>query len=649
MLEARNISLSRGVKDLLINASFRIGERDRIGLVGLNGTGKSTLLRFINETGSGRSAISNGQFIRSSDTTIGYLPQEISFENNLETTALHYVLQVHKKLNDLASSIERMQKELEVPGQDHESSAYNKLIERFSEASHEFERLGGYKMEADAQKVLSGLGFSRNGFRKKVREFSGGWQMRLLIARLLLQKPTLLLLDEPTNHLDIDSLRWLENYLAGYDHSCVIVSHDRFFLDKITTRTLEINFKTIHEYKGNYSYYEKEKAQRFELMMARYENDLKKMAHLKAFVDRFRYKATKAKQAQNRLRQLQKLEEELQAPEDDLPGILFSFPKARRSGKEVLRLERVTKSWHQPDGSRKIVLEDISLEVMRGDRIAIVGSNGAGKTTFCRIVAGELDHEGRIIYGHNVSLNYFAQHQTENLDSRKSALEEMMDAAPDAESQRKVRDILGCFLFSGDSVEKKTAVLSGGEKSRLSLAKILLQASNLLIMDEPTNHLDMRSKEMLIDALENYDGTLMLVSHDRYFLDSLVNKVIEIKNGSLRVYLGSYGEYLEKTEKALAEEQKKIAVMQKKDTGKETAPSVGKGTTSPGSHNRQKAEKLEKRILNLEKQKQEYEARMGAPDFYSLPEEETRKTVERYHELCVEINRLYAEWESALS
>ncbi|MCG8345766.1 MAG: ATP-binding cassette domain-containing protein, partial [Chlorobiales bacterium] len=526
MLEARNISLSRGVKDLLINASFRIGERDRIGLVGLNGTGKSTLLRFINETGSGRSAISNGQFIRSSDTTIGYLPQEISFENNLETTALHYVLQVHKKLNDLASSIERMQKELEVPGQDHESSAYNKLIERFSEASHEFERLGGYKMEADAQKVLSGLGFSRNGFRKKVREFSGGWQMRLLIARLLLQKPTLLLLDEPTNHLDIDSLRWLENYLAGYDHSCVIVSHDRFFLDKITTRTLEINFKTIHEYKGNYSYYEKEKAQRFELMMARYENDLKKMAHLKAFVDRFRYKATKAKQAQNRLRQLQKLEEELQAPEDDLPGILFSFPKARRSGKEVLRLERVTKSWHQPDGSRKIVLEDISLEVMRGDRIAIVGSNGAGKTTFCRIVAGELDHEGRIIHGHNVSLNYFAQHQTENLDSRKSALEEMMDAAPDAESQRKVRDILGCFLFSGDSVEKKTAVLSGGEKSRLSLAKILLQASNLLIMDEPTNHLDMRSKEMLIDALENYDGTLMLVSHDRYFLDSLVNKVI---------------------------------------------------------------------------------------------------------------------------
>lgn len=649
MLEARNISLSRGVKDLLINASFRIGERDRIGLVGLNGTGKSTLLRFISETGSGRSAISNGQIIRSSDTTIGYLPQEISLENNLETTALHYVLQVHKKLNDLASSIERMQKELEVPGQDHESSAYNKLIERFSEASHEFERLGGYKMEADAEKVLSGLGFSRNGFRKKVREFSGGWQMRLLIARLLLQKPTLLLLDEPTNHLDIDSLRWLENYLAGYDHSCVIVSHDRFFLDKITTRTLEINFRTIHEYKGNYSYYEKEKAQRFELMMARYENDLKKMAHLKAFVDRFRYKATKAKQAQSRLRQLQKLEEELQAPEDDLPGISFSFPKARRSGKEVLRLEHVTKSWHQPDGSRKIVLEDISLEVMRGDRIAIVGSNGAGKTTFCRIVAGELDHEGRIIHGHNVSLNYFAQHQTENLNSRKSALEEMMDAAPDAESQRKVRDILGCFLFSGDSVEKKTAVLSGGEKSRLSLAKILLEASNLLIMDEPTNHLDMRSKEMLIDALENYDGTLMLVSHDRYFLDSLVNKVIEIKNGSLQVYLGSYGEYLEKAERALAEEQKKIAVMQKKDTGKETASSADKGTTSPGSHNRQKAEKLEKSILNLEKQKQEYEAKMGASDFYSLPEEETRKTVERYHELCAEINRLYAEWESALS
>ncbi len=276
MLEARNINLSAGTKDLLLNASFRIGGRDRIGLVGLNGTGKSTLLRFINETGSGRSIISDGQIIRSSETTIGYLPQEISFEGNLEKSALHYVLQANKKLNELSAAIDRMQEKLAEPGQDHESQQYHRLIEKYSEASLEFERLDGYKMEAEAEKVLNGLGFSQTGFKKKVREFSGGWQMRLLIARLLLQKPTLLLLDEPTNHLDIDSLRWLENYMLNYEHSCIIVSHDRFFLDKITTRTLEINFRTIHEYKGNYSYYEKEKAQRFELMMSKYENDLKK-------------------------------------------------------------------------------------------------------------------------------------------------------------------------------------------------------------------------------------------------------------------------------------------------------------------------------------------------------------------------------------
>ncbi len=648
MFEARNVHLSAGTKDLLVNTSFRIGDKDRVGLVGLNGSGKSTLLRFMSETGSGQAVISEGQIIRSSDTTIGYLPQEICFDDDLEKNALHYVLQANTKLNELSESIERMQSELEAPGQDHASAEYHRLIERFSEASHEFERLGGYKMESDAEKMLTGLGFSQSNFQKKVREFSGGWQMRLLIARLLLQKPTLLLLDEPTNHLDIDSLRWLENYMLNYEHSCVIVSHDRFFLDKITTRTLEINFRTISEYKGNYSYYEKEKAQRFELMMAKYENDLKKMAHLKAFVDRFRYKATKAKQAQSRLRQMQKLEAELLAPEEDVSGISFSFPKAQPSGKEVMKLEKVSKSWLLPDGTRKDVLQDINLEILRGDRIAIVGSNGAGKTTFCRIVSGDLDHGGSRIPGHNVSLNYFAQHQTENLNLEKTVLDEMMDAAPDAQSQRKVRDILGCFLFSGDSVEKKTRVLSGGEKSRLSLAKILLQASNLLIMDEPTNHLDMRSKEMLIDALENYDGTLMLVSHDRYFLDSLVNKVVEIKNGSLKVYLGSYAEYLEKAEKAREEEQKPELAPQKKTfQEKSSTRNAGKPKKSSAGHNGLNAEKLEKKLQKLEEKKLEYEAAMGAPDFYSLPGDETRKTVDRYHKLCTEIDRLYQEWESA--
>ncbi|RNA64474.1 ATP-binding cassette domain-containing protein [Prosthecochloris sp. ZM_2] len=653
MFEAQNVFLHAGSKELLRNASLRIGDNDRVGLVGLNGTGKSTLLKLIRESGSGCSATSQGKFVCPAGTTIGYLPQEISFEEDLDTPSLHYVMLANRKLNALAESIERLQNALEEPGQDHESEAYHRLIEKFSEASMEFERLGGYTMEAQARKLMAGLGFSETDTAKTVREFSGGWQMRLLLARLLLENPTLLLLDEPTNHLDIDSLRWLENYLINYEHSCIIVSHDRFFLDKVTTKTLEISFQTITEYKGNYSYYEQQKAERYELMMAKYENDLKKMAHLKSFVDRFRYKATKAKQAQSRLRQMQKLEEELLCPEEDTSTIVFRFPKARQSGKEVLRLEDVSKSWPLPDGSTRTVLDHVDLHVMRGDRIAVVGSNGAGKTTLCRIIAGDLGHEGTVSYGHNVSLNYFAQHQTEHLDPRKSILDEMLHAAPDAESQRNVRDILGCFLFSGDSVEKKTGVLSGGEKSRVALAKILLQSSNLLIMDEPTNHLDMRSKEMLIDALEQYDGTLLLVSHDRYFLDSLVNKVFEVRDGAVQVYLGSYQEYLQKAEQAY---RKELEENQREEQG--SRPRRQSGTGSPAGkaggsrqdkRKQRQTERLEQQIGSLEAKKQELEEAMAQPDFYDQPEERTRDQLETYQDLCRDIEQLYEQWEASLS
>jgi len=647
MLEARNLSLSAGTKVLLRNTSFRIGDKDRASLVGLNGTGKSTLLRLLAGQLKEDGPMSDGQIMKSATTSIGYLPQEISFEGDLDKTALQYALEANKTLHELSERITKMEHELALPDQDHAGEEYHKLIERFSDASHDFERLGGYRMQSDAEKILSGLGFSGADFYKKVKEFSGGWQMRLLIARLLLQNPTLLLLDEPTNHLDIDSLRWLEQYLLNYEHSYLIVSHDRFFLDKLTTKTLEIAFNEITEYKGNFSYYEKEKAERYTLLMSRYENDMKKMADLKSFVDRFRYKATKARQAQSRLRQMQKLEEGLQAPEEDLSQISFSFPKARPSGRDVLRLEGVSKSFTLPDGSTKTVLRNIDLEIMRGDRIAIVGSNGAGKTTFCRILADEIDFEGKRQTGHHVSMNYFAQHQTDNLAPEKSVLEEMMDAAPSSEAQRRVRDILGCFLFSGDAVEKKTAVLSGGEKSRVALAKILLQASNLLIMDEPTNHLDMRSKEMLIDSLENYDGTLLIVSHDRYFLDSLVNKVFEIKNGGVQVYLGTYAEYLEKAEKAWEEEKKQLAQAAAKQEAERKAAAakpVAKKPAPPKA-NRKKIEALEKEIQRLEESKAQHEAMMAQPTFYDQPAEESRKATAEYEEVCRELDALYVCWE----
>ncbi|NTW81917.1 MAG: ABC-F family ATP-binding cassette domain-containing protein [Chlorobiaceae bacterium] len=652
MFEARNLSLTVGTKELLTDTSFRIGDRDHVALVGLNGTGKTTLLRLISSGTGNSSLITSGQFMKSGETTIGYLPQEISFDHDLEKTALQYALQANTRLFELQAKISRMEHEMALPDQDYESEAYHHLIERFSDAMHEFERLGGYKIQSSAEKVLAGLGFSEIDFHKKVKAFSGGWQMRLHLTRLLLQNPTLLLLDEPTNHLDIDSLRWLENYLAGYEHSYIIVSHDRFFLDKLTDKTLEIAFRRITEYKGNYSYYEKEKAERYELMMGKYENDLKKMEDLKAFVDRFRYKATKARQAQSRLRMLEKIEQDLQCPEEDLSHISFRFPKASPSGREVMRLEGVKKSYILHDGTKKQVLNGIDLEVMRGDRIAIVGSNGAGKTTFCKILAAEIDFDGILSIGHNVTLNYFAQHQTENLSPEKSIYAEMMDSAPTSEAQKNVRDILGCFLFSGDAINKKIKVLSGGEKSRVALAKILLQASNLLIMDEPTNHLDMRSKEMLIDSLENYDGTLLIVSHDRYFLDSLVNKVIEIKNGVLKLYLGTYAEYLEKAEKILEEERRLLNEEQQK---KQSPPAdATKGKTEeqksgqPG-RNKKKIEEIERKINLLEKKKESLETLMANEDFYKKSREETTATLDTYHAACRELDYLFVEWEQYTS
>ena len=649
MLEARNLSLSVGTKELLNDSSFRVGDKDHVSLVGLNGTGKTTLLRLISGPNTDSALIISGQFLKSAETTIGYLPQEISFDADLEKTALQYALQANVRLFELSDKITRMEHELALPDQDYEGEAYHQLIERFSDAMHEFDHLGGYTMQSNAEKVLGGLGFSEIDFHKKVKDFSGGWQMRLHLTKLLLQNPTLLLLDEPTNHLDIDSLRWLENYLLNYEHSYIIVSHDRFFLDKLTTKTLEIAFTQINEYKGNYSYYEREKAERYELMMGKYENDVKKVAELKAFVDRFRYKATKARQAQSRLRQMEKMEKNMQSPEEDLSRISFRFPKANPSGREVMRLDGVKKAYILPDGTKKQVLTGIDLEVMRGDRIAIVGSNGAGKTTFCKILAGQIDFEGKLTMGHNVSLNYFAQHQTENLSPEKSVYTEMVDSAPTSEAQKKVRDILGCFLFSGDAVNKKIKVLSGGEKSRVALAKILLQASNLLIMDEPTNHLDMRSKEMLIDSLEYYDGTLLIVSHDRYFLDSLVNKVVEIKNGSLQLYLGTYAEYLEKAEKILETERKEEAAARQKKQS--TTPKISEKEIEQTKKNvavkkdKKRIEEIEQKINRLEHKKESLETMMATEDFYKKSQEETGKVLDGYHTLCNELNTLFAEWE----
>lgn len=639
MLEARNLSLTIGAKELLNDASFRIGDNDKVGLVGLNGVGKSTLLKFLAGQTSAQTLRFEGQILKSSDATIGYLPQEISFEGDLEKTALEYALQANERLFKLSQDLERMEKELALP-LDHDSPAYHKLIERFSEATHEFERLGGYRMKADAEKVLSGLGFSQEDFRKKVKAFSGGWQMRLLIAKLLLQRHSLLLLDEPTNHLDIDSLRWLENYLLAYSEAYVIISHDRYFLDKLTTKTLEISFKRVTEYKGNYSFYERQKAERYETLMAEYESKLKQIAHLQKFVDRFKAKATKATQAQSRVKMIQRLQQSLEAPEEDWSQIEFAFPKAAPSGKIALTLEGVRKTYALPDHSTKVVLDGVDLEIMRGERIAIVGSNGAGKSTLCKIISGEIDFEGKRVLGHNVRLAFFGQHQTETLNPHRTVLDEMLAAAPDSEARSKARDILGCFLFSGDDVNKKISMLSGGEKSRVALAKMLLTASNFLVLDEPTNHLDMRSKEMLIEALDNYDGTLLLVSHDRHFLDSLVEKVVLVQNAKLRIFLNGYADFVKKME---AEAQ--VALEREKELQKQAKAQKPVSPASPKApSNKKRLERLEQRIEQLEAEKAALESEMSSPDFFK--QAESRAKTARYGALQSELEKLYAEWET---
>jgi ATP-binding cassette, subfamily F, member 3 len=650
MLEARNLNLTVGTKDLLIDSSFRIGDTDKIALVGLNGTGKSTLLKFLTGETISTTLTTSGNILKSSSTTIGYLPQEISFEGDLEKTAMQYALQANEKLFKLSEDMARMEIELGLP-MDHESEAYHKLIENFTDATHDFERLGGYRMQGEAEKVLVGLGFSREDFQKKVKEFSGGWQMRLLITKLLLQNPTLLFLDEPTNHLDIDSLRWLENYLIAYGGACVIISHDRFFLDKLTTKTFEISFKKVTEYKGNYTYYEKEKAERYELLAAKYENDKKKIEHLQEFVTRFKAKATKATQAQSRVRMIEKMQSELEKPEEDLSQISFRFPKASPSGKNVLMLEGVTKIYTLPDHSEKTVLNNVDLEIMRGERIAIVGSNGAGKSTLCKIISAETDFEGKRTLGHNVTLSFFGQHQTEMLNQKVTILDEMLEHAPDSDARMKVRDLLGCFLFSGDAVEKKIGVLSGGEKSRVALAKMLLTASNFLILDEPTNHLDMRSKEMLIESLENYDGTLVIVSHDRYFLDSLVDKVIYVKNGKLRTYLSGYADFAEKIEAEYQAEKEAAAAAQKASTQKAAAPKPApdKAKQEPAKPpvNKKRVAELEKQIAKLESEKKELETVMAKENFFKSADSKTKSA--RYNAVNGELEKLYAEWETVAS
>jgi ATP-binding cassette, subfamily F, member 3 len=532
MVSVQDISVSFGSFDLLTNVSFLINDQDRIGLAGKNGAGKSTLLKII----SGNQSPTSGLVDMSKDVSIGYLPQQMKVEDT--TTVLNETITAFSELISLSEEIEHCSTEI-ARRDDYESADYLKLCDHLTVVEERYRMLGGTNYMAEAEVTLLGLGFERKDFDRPTSELSGGWRMRIELAKILLRKPSLFLLDEPTNHLDIESIQWLESFLSGYSGAIVLVSHDRAFLDNVTRRTIEISLGKIYDYKASWSKYLILREERREQQIASYRNQQKMIEDTEKFIERFRYKATKAVQVQSKIKQLDKIER-LEVDEEDKSAISLRFPPAPRSGTVVLEAENLSKKY----GSLT-VLNKVDLKVTRGEKVAFVGRNGEGKTTLAKIIINELDYNGTLKIGYNVKIGYFAQNQDTLLDEGKTVLQTIDDIAK-GDIRTKIRDMLGAFLFRGDDVEKKVRVLSGGERARLALVKLLLEPSNLLVLDEPTNHLDMRSKDILKQALIKFDGTLIVVSHDRDFLDGIVGKVYEFRNNKIKEHIGGIYDFLRK-------------------------------------------------------------------------------------------------------
>ena len=532
MVSIQDLTVSFGSFDLLINVSFLINEQDRIGLAGKNGSGKSTLLKII----SGLQKPSSGKVDMSKEITIGYLPQQMKVNDT--TTVMNEAIKAFSEITSLASDIRQCSMEI-TTRTDYESAEYLKLCDHLSVLEDRYRILGGNNYMAEAEKTLLGLGFERKDFEKYTGELSGGWRMRIELAKVLLRKPSLFLLDEPTNHLDIESIQWLESFLSGYPGTVMLVSHDRAFLDNVTNRTIEISLGRIYDYKVPWSEFVELRKERREQQIAAFRNQQKMIEDAEKFIERFRYKPTKAVQVQSRIKQLDKLER-LQVDEEDTGEINLRFPPAPRPGTVVVEAEGISKYF----GSL-CVLKKVDITIHRGEKVAFVGRNGEGKTTFARILIGELEYDGKLKTGHNVKTGYFAQNQDELLDETKTVFD-TVDEIAGGDVRTKLRDLLGAFLFRGDDIDKKVKVLSGGERSRLALVKLLLEPYNLLVLDEPTNHLDMRSKEILKKALISFDGTIIVVSHDRDFLDGIVDKVFEFRHQAIKENIGGIYDFLRK-------------------------------------------------------------------------------------------------------
>jgi ATP-binding cassette, subfamily F, member 3 len=637
MLQIKSLGKAFRGDWLFRSLDFQINERDRIGLVGDNGTGKSTLMKIL----AGLTQADDGDVIGARDLTFGYLPQDGLFLRG--HTLLEEVLSVFESLMLMEREIRRLEHEL--ADMRHEGPEYERTLERYSVLSQEFRLKEGYAVEAKAGSVLLGLGFTQNDMQRPCEDFSGGWQMRIALAKLLLQQPSLLLLDEPTNHLDLEARNWLEDYLKTYPHALLLVSHDRYFLDACVERILEIRNRAVHFYRGNYADFIRQREERLAQLLAEYEAQQKEIARIKAFADKFRYKATKAAQVQSRLKDLERMER-IEIPPEAKP-IRLRFPEGPRTGRIVLELSNITAGYAQTP-----VFSNLSYMLEKGERVALVGPNGAGKSTLMKVLAGRLPLlHGQRKEGHNVIVSYFSQDQDDLLASTKTVWDEVYSVAPN-HIVPQLRTLLGCFLFSGDTIEKPVSVLSGGERSRLVLCKLLLSPANCLLLDEPTNHLDIRSKDILMDSLRDYEGTMVFVSHDRYFLDGLATKVLEVGNQTAVSYLGNYEDYLFKKaemEKARVAQPEPpgLAAMSESAGEPDSEPALRKKKVNPF-----RIRQVREQIETVEGQIQLHETRIAVLTKLLATEELYRDhqlfraTMGEHDQLQQELNQCMARWET---
>ncbi len=638
MIAVNGLTVEFGGFRLFENITYNIAPKDRVGLAGKNGAGKSTMLKII----AGLQQPTSGTVSRPKGYRIGYLPQHMTHDNS--RTVFEEAELAFGEIKTMQAELEAMQNEL-ATRTDYESQEYTDFLTELTDKTERLSMLGASNYVAEIETTLKGLGFERTDFNRNTGEFSGGWRMRIELAKILLSRPDIFLLDEPTNHLDIESIQWLEDFLKGYSGAVVVISHDKAFLDHVTTRTIEIVLGKIYDYKANYSKYLELRQERFQQQLNAYRNQQKMIEDTEKFIERFRYKATKAVQVQSRIKQLDKIER-IEIDEFDTSALNIKFPPAPHSGAITVRGKGVTKAFGD-----HVVLENVDFEVARGEKVAFVGRNGEGKTTMARMIMQEIEHKGEIVLGHGVKIGYFAQNQADKL-SPDDTVFDTIDKVAVGEIRTKIRDILGAFMFSGEDIDKKVSVLSGGERTRLAMIRLLLEPVNLLVLDEPTNHLDIRSKEMLKKAIADFDGTVIVVSHDREFLDGLVAKVYEFRNKKMKEHLGGIYDFLKerKLENLRELEQKNTTSVPQKSQPiapkEEPKVKLSYEEQKELSRKRSKAERavkdVEAKIEKLEQEIADIEQRMA-----NCSNEQAMELSEQYNKLSATLEAEMKHWEEA--